>query len=173
MANTFLRAFGFPMGSSKVEGDRIEEVRETLDRAESSHTEILLPKDVVTGREFSEAAGAETFKVSEIPSGALAMDIGPQTRDKFVERVAEAKTILWNGPMGVFEWDQFSEGTKRLAEAVASSAAFSVVGGGDSASALARFGLTDKVSHLSTGGGASLEFLEGKELPGLSVLRRA
>ena len=173
MANTFLRASGFAMGSSKVEEDRIQEVRKTLDLAESSDTEIVLPQDIVAGREFSETTSSEIFEVSEIPSGALALDIGPETRKAFAERVAEAKTILWNGPMGVFEWDQFSEGTRKLAEAVASSDAFSVVGGGDSASALSQFGLTDKVSHLSTGGGASLEFLEGKELPGLSVLRKA
>ena len=173
MANTFLRASGFSMGSSKFEEDRLEEVRKTLDLAETSSTEIVLPKDVATGREFSEKASAETFEVNEIPTGTMAMDIGPQTSDAFAERVSEAKTILWNGPMGVFEWDQFSEGTKTVAHAVTSSDAFSVVGGGDSASALAKFGLTDKVSHLSTGGGASLEFLEGKELPGLSVLRKA
>jgi len=135
--------------------------------------DVVLPVDVVAAREF--AAGAETKVVpyDALPEGWLGLDIGPETRELFAQHVSDAHTILWNGPMGVFEWPRFSEGTKAVAEAVASSDAYSVVGGADSARALSELGLSDQVSWVSTGGGAALELLEGKELPGVAVIPAA
>jgi phosphoglycerate kinase len=170
MANTFLAAQGTDMGASKVESDRLDEVRDTLKAAANAGVPLLLPEDLVVGGSFDAATAAKVVRVSEIPAGAVAMDIGPETRAEFADRIYQAATVLWNGPMGVFEWEQFSAGTREVAEAIAGSKSFSVVGGGDSAAALSAFALTDKISHLSTGGGASLEFLEGKELPGLKAL---
>jgi phosphoglycerate kinase len=170
MANTFLAAQGTDMGASKVESDRLDEVRDTLKAAANAGVPLLLPEDLVVGGSFDAATAAKVVRVSEIPAGAVAMDIGPETRAEFADRIYQAATVFWNGPMGVFEWKQFSAGTREVAEAIAGSKSFSVVGGGDSAAALSAFGLTDEISHLSTGGGASLEFLEGKELPGLKAL---
>lgn len=171
MANTFLEASGRGLGKSRVEEDRLEEVSETLRLAEASSTEIILPSDLVAGDDFAADTNAQTASVSDFPRDAMALDIGPDTCDRFTKYIREAGTILWNGPMGVFEWDQFGQGTLAVARGVAQSEALTVVGGGDSAAALAKYGLTDEVSHLSTGGGASLEFLEGKELPGLEALK--
>jgi phosphoglycerate kinase len=132
--------------------------------------EVVLPVDVVAAKEFAEDAEAQVMPYDSVPDGWLGLDIGPETRTLFAARIAKAKTIFWNGPMGVFEWPRFAEGTKAVAEAVANAVAFSVVGGADSARALAELGLADKVSWLSTGGGAALELLEGKELPGVAVI---
>jgi len=132
--------------------------------------DVVLPTDVVAAREFAENAEAQVAPYNDLPEGWLGLDIGPETRETFARHIAEARTIFWNGPMGVFEWPHFAEGTKAVAEAVASSAAYSVVGGADSARALAELGLEDEVSWLSTGGGAALELLEGKNLPGVSVI---
>jgi phosphoglycerate kinase len=170
MANTFLAAQGTDVGASKVESDRLDEVRDTLKAAANAGVPLLLPEDLVVGGSFDAATAAKVVRVSEIPAGAVAMDIGPATRAEFADRIYQSATVLWNGPMGVFEWEQFSAGTREVTEAIAGSKSFSVVGGGDSAAALSAFGLTDEISHLSTGGGASLEFLEGKELPGLKAL---
>jgi phosphoglycerate kinase len=170
MANTFLAAQGTDVGASKVESDRLDEVRDTLKAAANAGVPLLLPEDLVVGGSFDAATAAKVARVSEIPAGSVAMDIGPETRAEFADRIYQAATVFWNGPMGVFEWKQFSAGTREVAEAIAGSKSFSVVGGGDSAAALGAFGLTDEISHLSTGGGASLEFLEGKELPGLKAL---
>lgn len=131
---------------------------------------VTLPEDLVVADEFSEDATPRVVDAMEIPSGGMALDIGPRTRERFRDEIGKAATVLWNGPMGVFEWASFAEGTRVVAEAVAASDGFTVVGGGDSAAALQKLGLADSVSHLSTGGGASLEFLEGKELPGLKAL---
>lgn len=170
MANTFLAAAGFDLGRSRIEEDRIEEVARTMARAKDLGVELLLPTDLVAGTSFDQDATPSLADPAGFPSSQMALDIGPATAERFASTIRGAGTILWNGPMGVFEWPAFSDGTRVVAEAVASSAGFSVVGGGDSAAALAKFGLVDRVSHLSTGGGASLEFLEGRKLPGLEPL---
>ncbi|HEU5002220.1 MAG TPA: phosphoglycerate kinase [Actinomycetota bacterium] len=171
MANTFLAATGEDMGASRIEPDRIEEVRRTLAAASKAGVEIVLPTDVVVATAFDRDAEASVVAVSAIPADGMALDIGPASATRFGAWIARAATVLWNGPMGVFEWASFAEGTKAVAQSVARSNAFTVVGGGDSAAALAAFGLTESVSHLSTGGGASLEFLEGRELPGIKALQ--
>ena len=135
--------------------------------------DVVLPVDVVAAHEFAADAETKVVPYNALPDGWLGLDIGPETRRLFARHIADARTIFWNGPMGVFEWPQFSEGTKAVAEAVASAAAYSVVGGADSARALSDLGLADKVSWLSTGGGAALELLEGKELPGVAVIPAA
>jgi phosphoglycerate kinase len=132
--------------------------------------EVVLPTDVVAASEFAEEAEAKVVRYDALPEGWLGLDIGPESRELFAEYISAARTIFWNGPMGVFEWPRFAEGTRAVAEAVASSDGHSVVGGADSARALAELGLTDKISWLSTGGGAALEFLEGKELPGVAII---
>jgi 3-phosphoglycerate kinase len=170
MANTFLTSQGHQLGDSKVEAERLEEVAETVRRSEAAGVPVILPVDLVAAEEFSERSSFEVVSVEGFPRHGLALDIGPKTAEVFSRRVAGAKTVLWNGPMGVFEWDSFAAGTRAVAEAVAVCDGFTVVGGGDSAAALNQFGLTDSVSHVSTGGGASLEFLEGKDLPGLKAL---
>jgi phosphoglycerate kinase len=173
MANTFLAARGEKVGTSRIEPDRLAEVRRTLASASKAGVEIVLPSDVVVAEAFDEHAEPSVVPVNAIPDDRMALDIGPATAARFGAWVGRAATVLWNGPMGVFEWESFSNGTKDVAKAVASSKAFTVVGGGDSAAALAAFGLENDVSHLSTGGGASLEFLEGRELPGLKALLAA
>ncbi len=170
MANTFLAARGEKVGISRIEPDRLGEVRRTLASAAKAGVEVVLPSDVVVAEAFDEHAEPTVVSVNAIPDDRMALDIGPATAARFGAWVGRAATVLWNGPMGVFEWESFSNGTRDVAKAVASSKAFTVVGGGDSAAALAAFGLEDDVSHLSTGGGASLEFLEGRELPGLKAL---
>ena len=170
MANTFLKARGASLGASKVEEDRLDEVASTLEAAEQAGVDIVLPNDLVVGDRFDETAEASVVPVEDVPEGSMALDIGPESRQRYIERIKQASTILWNGPMGVFEWEAFSGGTKEVAEAVATAKGFTVVGGGDSVAALTQFGLTRGVDHLSTGGGASLEFLEGKALPGLVAL---
>jgi len=134
---------------------------------------VVLPVDVVAASDFAEDAQTQLVPYDALPEGWLGLDIGPQTRELFVGHIAKARTIFWNGPMGVFEWPPFAEGTKAVAQAVAASDGYSVVGGADSARALAELGLADKVSWLSTGGGAALELLEGKDLPGVSVIPAA
>jgi phosphoglycerate kinase len=173
MANTFLTAAGQQMGASKVEPDRLEEVRRALSAAARAGVEVVLPTDVVVAPAFEEGATPTTVAVEDVPGDQMALDIGPASAARFGAWIARAATVLWNGPMGVFEWPSFAGGTKAVAESVASSKAFTVVGGGDSAAALAAFGLSESVSHVSTGGGASLELLEGKELPGLAALQRS
>jgi phosphoglycerate kinase len=173
MANTFLAARGQKVGTSRIEPDRLGEVRRTLASASKAGVEIVLPSDVVVAEAFDEHAEPTVVSVNAIPDDRMALDIGPATAARFGAWVGRAATVLWNGPMGVFEWESFSSGTRDVAKAVASSKAFTVVGGGDSAAALAAFGLENDVSHLSTGGGASLEFLEGRELPGLKALLAA
>jgi phosphoglycerate kinase len=170
MCFTFLAAQGHGVGDSLFEPDKVDAVRELLARAGREDKGILLPTDVVVADDFAENARHRTVPASGIESGWRGLDIGPETAAAFAAAVRDARTVFWNGPMGVFEWPAFAAGTRAVAEAVASTDAYTVVGGGDSAAALAQFGLAEKVDHLSTGGGASLELLEGKTLPGVAVL---
>jgi len=170
MLFTFLKAQGKEIGNSLLEEDRIDFVRELMEEAKSKGVELVLPVDVVAAPEFSADAEGSVVSVDEIPSGSMGLDIGPETIEIFKEKLAGARTIIWNGPMGVFEFEQFSHGTIGVAKAVASSEAFSVIGGGDSVSAINKAGVADQVSHISTGGGASLQFLSGKKLPGIEIL---
>jgi len=165
IANTFLAASGKPVGKSLCEHDLIPAARSLM---ESTH--IPIPTDVVTGTEFSEQAEAETKLVEEVGPEDMIFDIGPQTRAAIGELVAGAGTILWNGPVGVFEFDQFAGGTEALSRAIAESPAFSVAGGGDTLAAIDKYGIADKVSYISTGGGAFLEYVEGKVLPAVAIL---
>ncbi|MCA1838861.1 MAG: phosphoglycerate kinase [Actinomycetota bacterium] len=170
MANTFLAATGLAVGTSKIEPDRLDEVADAMKEAAAAGATIRLPEDLVVAEGFSSEAQSILVDANAVPPDKMALDIGPGTAKRFGESIEGAATVLWNGPMGVFEWDSFSEGTRLVSEAVASCSGFTVVGGGDSGAALAKFGLAGSVDHLSTGGGASLEFLEGKSLPGLAAL---
>lgn len=171
MANTFLAAQGYAMGASKVEEDKLDLARELLDLAERRGVKMLLPADLVVADAFAADAGRQIVKPSTgVPQGWMALDIGPLAREQFAEAIARAATVVWNGPMGVFEFDAFALGTEAVGRALAEGKAFSVVGGGDSAAALEKLGMTGAVDHISTGGGASLEFLEGKALPGITIL---
>jgi phosphoglycerate kinase len=170
MAFTFLAARGGRVGSSLVESERIDEVGQAVEAAEARGVLVQLPEDVVVASEPSVDARRQTVRADGIPGDMMGLDIGPRTVEEFARTVADAKTVLWNGPMGMFELEPFSSGTRGVARAVAGATAFTVVGGGDSLAALKKFGLEDSIDHLSTGGGATLEFLEGKELPGIAVL---
>jgi phosphoglycerate kinase len=170
MAFTFLGARGVSVGRSLTEPDRYDEVNGAVRRAEAKGVLIQLPEDVVVAEQPRADAAKETVRSDAIPRDRMGLDIGPRTVEEFARTIADAKTILWNGPMGMFELEPFSSGTRGVAHAVAGSTAYTVVGGGDSIAALAKFDLLDSIDHLSTGGGASLEFLEGKELPGIAVL---
>ena len=167
MAYTFLRARGEGIGKSLVEDDKLDLARQLMAEAGEK---LLLPVDHVVASEFK--AGAENEVVSMVPDGKMGLDIGPKTIDAFSKVIAGAKTIIWNGPMGVFEMPPFDTGTVAIAKAVAGSGAISVVGGGDSEKAIKSAGVAHKISHVSTGGGASLEFLGGVELPGVKALER-
>lgn len=169
MAYTFYRAKGWPTGNSLVEEDKVDLARGILQQAGQAGILLMLPVDNVVADRFAEDAQTRIVG-QEIPDGWMALDIGPETADQFSQQIRKAKTVVWNGPMGCFEMAPFAEGTRRIAMAIAESSSVSIVGGGDSASAVAKFGLADKMTHVSTGGGASLEFLEGKELPGVAVL---
>ena len=170
MAFTFIAAEGGEVGDSMIEPDRFDDVRAARRRAEERGVVIQLPEDVVAAPERSLDAPRQTVPASSIPRGRMGLDIGPRTVEEFARTLADARTILWNGPMGVFELEPFSAGTRGVATAIAGSRAFSVVGGGDSLSAIRKLGLDQGFGHLSTGGGASLEFIEGRTLPGIAVL---
>ena len=170
MAFTFLKASGMEIGKSLCETERLDFAAQILAKATEKGVTILLPTDVVAATELSCDAAVKTVKAEQIPSDMMGLDIGPETVDRFAEVLASAKTVIWNGPMGVFEMDAFAKGTELVAQAVAHSQAISIVGGGDSVAALEKVGLADQISHISTGGGASLEFLEGKVLPGVAAL---
>jgi phosphoglycerate kinase len=170
MAYTFLKAQGHKVGTSRVEQDKLELAATLLEKAAARNVALELPNDHVVAAEFNADADAETVADVNIPEGKMGLDIGPFSRGRYGDRIMQAATILWNGPMGVFEWDAFSGGTMAIAEAVANSPAVSVVGGGDSVAALMKSGRSDDITHVSTGGGASLEFLEGKLLPGIAAL---
>ena len=171
MAFTFLKAQGFEVGDSLLEVDRIDEVKQLMKTAQEKNVEIVLPIDVVISKELDGSAPVSVVDAHQIPVGQKGLDIGPKTSELFAKKIGEAKTVVWNGPMGVFEVNAFASGTKTVAQALANSDAYSVVGGGDSAAAIRLLGLDEsKFDHISTGGGASLELLEGKVLPGLAVL---
>jgi phosphoglycerate kinase len=173
MAFTFIAADGGSVGDSLVEPDRFDEVRAARDRAEDRGVVLQLPEDVVAAPDRTVEAPRHTVRASEVPTGEMGLDIGPRTVEEFARSIADAKTIMWNGPMGVFELEPFGAGTRGVATAIAGSSAFAVAGGGDSLAAVKKYGLEDGFDHLSTGGGASLEFLEGRELPGIAVLQVA
>jgi phosphoglycerate kinase len=171
MCFTFLAAKGHSVGSSLLETDQIENVKEILDRAKKLNVEILLPTDIVVADAFAADANTQIVPAENIPDGWMGLDIGPDSIASFERSLADAKTIMWNGPMGVFEMTAFANGTKAVALAMTNNSGMTVVGGGDSAAAVRLLGIDESgFSHISTGGGASLEYLEGKELPGLSVL---
>ncbi|MDW7644600.1 MAG: phosphoglycerate kinase [Desulfuromonadales bacterium] len=170
MAYTFLKAQGHHVGRSLVEEDRLELARELLRQAEEKQVKMLLPTDHVIASEFKEDAQHKTCSNQDFPADWMGLDIGPETSKNFSAVLQEAKTVIWNGPMGVFEFEAFSKGTFVVATALAESKALSIIGGGDSVAAVNKAGLNDKMTHISTGGGASLEFLEGKILPGIAAL---
>lgn len=171
MAYTFLKAQGHEVGNSLLQADQIDQVRGFIAEADKRGVELVLPVDIVAATHFAEDAAHEVVEATAIPADREGLDIGPKTRELFTAKLADAKTIFWNGPMGVFEFDAFSGGTRAVAEALIASEGFTVVGGGDSAAAVRKLGLPeDGFSHISTGGGASLEYLEGKTLPGLAAL---
>jgi phosphoglycerate kinase len=170
MCFSFFRAQGKPTGDSLVEEEGVELARRALDKARSSRGRLLLPLDLVLGDAFDAQAERRARDGTDVPDGWMGLDIGPRTAEAFGQEIAGAGTVFWNGPMGAFELEPFAAGTRALAEAVAAAPGTTVVGGGDSAAALAEFDLADDVDHLSTGGGAALELLEGKELPGVEVL---
>jgi phosphoglycerate kinase len=170
MAYTFFRALGNPIGTSICEDDKLELALELLAKAKAKGVNFLLPVDNKVGREFDENTEAQIVESCKIPDGWMGLDIGPKTQELFARALEGAGTVIWNGPMGVSEWDNFAAGTISVAKAVAESGAISIVGGGDSVAAVTKLGFSDKMSHISTGGGASLEFLEGKALPGIACL---
>ncbi|WP_270974580.1 phosphoglycerate kinase [Trueperella sp.] len=171
MAYTFLKAKGNEVGTSLLEEDFVEKAAEYLKKAHEAGVEILVPVDNVTAPEFSADAPASIYDTGEMPADEMGLDIGPKTRKGYAAAIADSKTIVWNGPMGVFEFPAFAQGTKAIAEAMEKADGFTIVGGGDSAAAVRTLGFDEaKFNHISTGGGASLEFLEGKELPGIAVL---
>jgi len=171
MAYTFAKAQGGSIGQSLCEDDKVEYAREMIAKAEARGVKFLLPIDTVCGESFAADTPAHVVPTREIPDNLSGMDIGPKTTESFVEAIASAGTVIWNGPMGVFEFERFAVGTKAIAKAVAESGAISIIGGGDSAAAVQQLGYADKMTHISTGGGASLEFLEGLELPGIACLQ--
>ena len=172
IANTFIAAAGYPVGKSLYEADLIPEAKRLMDQAKARGAEIPVPTDVVTAKEFSESAKATVKKVSEVEADDLILDIGPETSARYAEIIKSAATIVWNGPVGVFEIEQFSHGTQTVAKAVAESQGFSIAGGGDTLAAIEKYGIEDQVSYTSTGGGAFLEFLEGKKLPAVAMLEK-
>jgi len=171
IANTFIAASGFSVGKSLYEADLIEEAQRLIAAAKQAGSDIPIPTDVVCAKEFSETAAATIKKVEDVEADDLILDIGPDTAKHYAELLKSAGTIVWNGPVGVFEIEQFSHGTQSLATAIAESSAFSIAGGGDTLAAIDKYGINDQVSYTSTGGGAFLEFLEGKELPAVAVLK--
>ena len=170
IANTFMLASGLNIGKSLVEADLVEEARAIIDMMAKRGASVPIPVDVVCGKEFSPTAVATVKDASEVAEDDMIFDIGPKTAALLAEQLGKAGTIVWNGPVGVFEFDQFGAGTKALAQAIADSSGFSIAGGGDTLAAIAKYGITDKVGYISTGGGAFLEFLEGKVLPAVEIL---
>ena len=172
MAYTFLKAMGYEIGISRVEDDKLDVAAQIMEKAKAKGVNLMLPLDSAAAKEFADVAPAY-FKNEEFPADYMGLDIGPETIKKFSEAVAKSGTVVWNGPMGVFEFGNYAKGTEAIARAAAESGAVSIIGGGDSAAAVCKLGYADKMTHISTGGGASLEFLEGLELPGIACLEDA
>ena len=171
MCFTFLKARDYAVGASRVEADQLDTVARLMRTAEERGVELVLPVDITAAEAFEADADHKRVSADGIPEGWMGLDVGPDTVERFAVHVADAGAVLWNGPMGVFEWPAFAAGTEGVARAVAACDGFTVIGGGDSAAAIRKLGLADQVSHVSTGGGASLEFLEGTDLPGVAALR--
>ena len=171
MAYTFMRYFGHNIGDSLLEADWVEKAGEMMKTAEDKGVKFLIPVDNKVGKEYDENTESKIVSSDEIPDGWMGLDIGPETQELFADAIKGAGTVIWNGPMGVSEWENFASGTISIAKAVADSGAISIIGGGDSVAAVTKLGFADKMSHISTGGGASLEFLEGKDLPGICALQ--
>ena len=172
IANTFIAAAGYPVGNSLIETDLIDQAKALIDQAAAKGGEIPVPTDVVVGKAFSADTPAIIKPVSDVAEDDMIFDIGPETAARFARMMREAGTVVWNGPVGVFEFDQFGEGTRILGEAIASSDAFSIAGGGDTLAAVDKYNIAEHISYISTGGGAFLEFLEGKTLPAVAMLER-
>lgn len=170
LSYTFTKAQGYETGNSLVEEDKIELAQSFIQKAKEKNVKLHLPIDAVVADAFSENANVKTVKIGEIPEGWMGLDIGPETAELYADVIKNSKLILWNGPMGVFEMEPFAAGTRKVALAMAETEAYTVIGGGDSAAAVEKFDVADKMDHVSTGGGASLEFMEGKELPGVTAL---
>ncbi len=171
MAYTFMKYLGHNIGTSLLEADWVEKAGEMMKKAEDKGVKFLIPVDNKVGKEYDENTEAKVVSSDDIPDGWMGLDIGPKTQEVFANAIKGAGTVIWNGPMGVSEWDNFAAGTICVAKAVADSGAISIIGGGDSVAAVTKLGFADKMSHISTGGGASLEFLEGKDLPGICALQ--
>lgn len=170
MSYTFFKAKGYEIGSSILDENGIDLAKEIMDKANKLNKALLLPMDIVVADKFENEANTKTVAAESIPSDMMGLDIGPKSIELFNKKIAEAKTVVWNGPVGVFEMENFAKGTRAVADALAKSDCISIIGGGDSAAAIKKFGLEGNMTHISTGGGASLEFLEGKELPGIAVI---
>ena len=170
MSYTFFKAKGYEIGSSILDENGIELAKEIMDKANKLNKDLVLPVDIVVADKFENEANTKTVDAENIPSDMMGLDIGPKSIELFNKKIAEAKTVVWNGPVGVFEMENFAKGTCAVADALAESECISIIGGGDSAAAIKKFGLEGNMTHISTGGGASLEFLEGKELPGIAVI---
>ena len=171
MAYTFMKYLGHNIGTSLLEADWVEKAGEMMKKAEDKGVKFLIPVDNKVGKEYDENTESQVVNSDEIPDGWMGLDIGPKTQELFSDAIKGAGTVIWNGPMGVSEWENFAAGTISVAKAVADSGAISIIGGGDSVAAVTKLGFADKMSHISTGGGASLEFLEGKDLPGICALQ--
>lgn len=170
MAFTFLKSLGYSVGKSLLEEDKIDLAKDLYEKAKSKNVNMLLPVDVVVSKEFSNDSDFKTVTIDSIEEDYMGLDIGYKTVELFSNEIKKAKTVVWNGPMGVFEMPNFAKGTFEIAKAIAETDSISIIGGGDSASAAEKSGFKDKITHISTGGGASLEFLEGKILPGIDAI---
>lgn len=171
LAYTFVKAKGYEIGNSLLDEEKIDMAKEFMKKAEEKGVNFYMPVDAVVAKEFAADAESKVVPIEEIPAGWEGLDIGPKTRELYAKVIKESQLVIWNGPMGVFEFDKFAEGTKAVAEALAETEGFTIIGGGDSAAAVTKFNLADKMDHVSTGGGASLEFMEGKVLPGVAALQ--
>jgi phosphoglycerate kinase len=170
LSYTFVKANGHEIGKSLLEEDKIDLAKSFIETAKQKGVNLYLPEDAVVAKEFSADSETKVVNIDSIPSDWMGLDIGPKTVQTYAEVIKNSKTVIWNGPMGVFEMEPFAAGTKGVADAMAETEAYTIIGGGDSAAAVEKFEVADKMDHISTGGGASLEFMEGKELPGVSAL---
>jgi phosphoglycerate kinase len=170
IANTFMKAVGLNIGKSLAEADLVNEAKAIIDKMAARGAQVPIPVDVVCAKEFSPTATATVKDVKDVADDDMILDIGPKTAEQLAQQIGQAGTIVWNGPVGVFEFDQFAEGTKTLATAIAQSKGFSIAGGGDTLAAIAKYKIADQIGYISTGGGAFLEFLEGKMLPAVEIL---